>query len=123
MRKHPRSTALLAVLFLTASMLATDVLADVRPASAHHARRPPADPTPENFERLRACESGGDYTQNTRGRYFGAYQFSGSTWRSLGYSGLAHQVAPEIQDEAAQRLQARSGWRQWPGCSRALGLR
>ena len=29
---------------------------------------------------------------------------------------------PAVQDQAAQQLQARSGWGQWPACSRRLGL-
>ena len=31
--------------------------------------------------------------------------------------------APGVQDQAAAQLQARSGWGQWPACSRAAGLR
>lgn len=89
-------------------------------ANAHRAE--PAPPTPENFERLRMCESGGDYTLQGQ-RYSGAYQFSVPTWRSLGYEGMAHEAPPEVQDEAAHRLQTRDGWRPWPACSRRLGLR
>jgi len=43
--------------------------------------------------------------------------------RGLGYAGLPHQADPATQDQAAQRLLARSGWGQWPGCSRAIGAR
>ena len=73
--------------------------------------------------KLRTCESHGDYTENTGNGYYGAYQFSVGTWRSLGYTGMPHTSAPAQQDEAAQRLQARSGWKQWPACARKLGLR
>jgi len=45
------------------------------------------------------------------------------TWRTLGYPGLPHEAPPEMQDEAARRLQARSGWGQWPVCSRRIGAR
>lgn len=72
---------------------------------------------------LRECESGGNYQINTGNGYYGAYQFSASTWRSLGYSGLPHNASPATQDRAARELQARSGWGQWPACSRKLGLR
>src|SRR4051812_31052203 len=75
------------------------------------------------WARLRTCESHDNYTDNTGNGYYGAYQFSAKTWHSLGFSGLPHQAPPEDQDEAARRLQARSGWRQWPACSRQLGLR
>ncbi|WP_101830343.1 transglycosylase family protein [Frankia canadensis] len=70
---------------------------------------------------LRQCESGGDYTTNTGNSYYGAYQFSAGTWRSLGYSGLPHQAAPAVQDEAALRLAQRSGFGQWPVCGRGMG--
>jgi len=75
------------------------------------------------FARLRQCESGGNYAANTGNGYYGAYQFSLSTWRSLGYAGYPHTASPATQDEAARRLQARSGWGQWPSCARRLGLR
>ncbi|MGH8993997.1 MAG: transglycosylase family protein [Acidimicrobiia bacterium] len=72
---------------------------------------------------LRKCESGGRYDINTGNGYFGAYQFLKSTWNRLGYPGFPHEAPPAVQDEAAQKLQARSGWGQWPACSRRLGLR
>ena len=75
------------------------------------------------WARLRACESGGRYTTNTGNGFYGAYQFHPRTWRTLGYAGLPHEAAPEMQDEAARRLQARSGWGQWPVCSRRIGAR
>jgi hypothetical protein len=76
-----------------------------------------------NFARLRQCESNGNYATNTGNGYYGAYQFSADTWHALGYDGLPSDAPPEVQDEAAHRLQARSGWGQWPACSRRLGLR
>ncbi|HET9769501.1 MAG TPA: transglycosylase family protein, partial [Acidimicrobiia bacterium] len=75
------------------------------------------------WRRLRNCEAGGRYNANSGNGYYGAYQFSAGTWRSLGYRGLPHQAAPEVQDEAARKLQARSGWGQWPACSRRIGVR
>ena len=72
---------------------------------------------------LRKCESGGNYKINTGNGYYGAYQFAAGTWRRLGYSGLPHEAAPAVQDEAARKLQAKAGWGQWPACTRKLGLR
>jgi hypothetical protein len=71
---------------------------------------------------LRQCESGGNYQENTGNGFYGAYQFSASTWTNLGYPGRPDQAPPAMQDAAAQKLQARSGWGQWPACSRKLGL-
>ena len=71
---------------------------------------------------LRNCESGGNYADNTGNGYYGAYQFALGTWHGLGYSGLPSAASPAVQDQAAQKLQARSGWGQWPACARRLGL-
>ena len=73
---------------------------------------------------LARCESDGNPSaRSAGGRYTGAFQFSNATWQSLGYSGSAADHPYEVQVAAAQRLQARSGWDQWPRCSRQLGLR
>ena len=40
----------------------------------------------------------------------------------LGYPGRPDLEPPAMQDQAAMRLQAESGWGQWPACSAALGL-
>lgn len=71
---------------------------------------------------LRQCENGGSYTSKPGDYYRGAYQFLRATWESLGYSGDPAAAPPAVQDEAARRLQARSGWGQWPRCARRLGL-
>ncbi|MGH8973163.1 MAG: transglycosylase family protein [Acidimicrobiia bacterium] len=92
-----------------------------RPAPVQAAA--PAPAADDVWARLRKCEAGGNYTRNSGNGYYGAYQFSAGTWRSLGYSGLPHQAPPEVQDEAAKRLQARGGWGQWPACSRRIGAR
>jgi hypothetical protein len=96
--------------------------------SYRRVRQPVSAPAPvpvdgDVWARLRHCESGGRYDINTGNGYFGAYQFLLSTWNRLGYPGYPHQASPAMQDEAAQKLQARSGWGQWPACSRRLGLR
>ena len=90
------------------------------PAPVTAAARPSDDLI---WQRLRNCEAGGRYDRNSGNGYYGAYQMSAGTWRSLGYGGLPHQAPPEVQDEAARKLQARSGWGQWPACSRRVGAR
>jgi hypothetical protein len=74
------------------------------------------------WARLRECESRGNYAEDTGNGYYGAYQFSLGTWESLGLSGLPSNAPSTEQDHAAQVLQARTGWGQWPACSRRLGL-
>ncbi len=89
--------------------------ASVRPA--------PAVPAGDVWVRLRSCESGGRYDRNSGNGFYGAYQFLPSTWRGLGFPGMPHHAPPEVQDAAARKLQARSGWGQWPVCSRRIGAR
>ena len=36
------------------------------------------------WQRLRNCEAGGRYDRNSGNGYYGAYQMSAGTWRSLG---------------------------------------
>jgi hypothetical protein len=71
---------------------------------------------------LRACESGGNYAEDTGNGYYGAYQFALSTWYGLGFTGLPSDASPATQDAAAAELQAEAGWGQWPTCSAELGL-
>ncbi|MGW6004004.1 transglycosylase family protein [Oerskovia enterophila] len=71
---------------------------------------------------LAKCESGGNPATNTGNGYYGLYQFSASTWRAMGGSGLPSDASAAEQTQRAQALQARSGWGQWPGCARKLGL-
>jgi len=97
----------------TAGLAAGIVGVDVLAASSASA---------DDWSRLRACESGGDYSINTGNGYYGAYQFDLSTWRGLGFSGYPHQASPATQDAAAAKLQAQRGWQPWPSCSRSLGL-
>ena len=82
-----------------------------------------AEASAANFDRLAQCESGGRWGINTGNGYFGGLQFSAATWRSVGGTGLPHEHSRETQIARGQKLQARSGWGQWPACSRKLGLR
>lgn len=81
-------------------------------------------PTSGVWARLAQCESGGNPSiVSSNGLYHGLYQFSVSTWQSVGGSGLPSQASPAEQTKRAQMLQQRSGWGQWPACSRAIGVR
>jgi resuscitation-promoting factor RpfB len=78
--------------------------------------------TDDQLRRLRMCESGGRYGIRN-GSYSGAYQFTHSTWRSMGTGyPTAADAPPAVQDDAARRLYARSGRGQWPHCGRVAGL-
>lgn len=94
--------------------------ADLRASRASRS----ADTAEWAWAALASCESGGNpRARSSDGQYYGAFQFSAATWQGLGYSGLPTSHSYATQLLAAQRLQARSGWGQWPRCSRRLGLR
>ena len=76
------------------------------------------DTMADQLARLRRCESNSNYRANTGNGYYGAYQFSQSTWRSLGYPNRPHQNAGKTQDDAVVKLHRSQGWRPWPACAR-----
>ena len=95
-----------------------------KPRVSRSAPRTTVRPTGDIWWQLALCESGGDpRAVSSSGTYRGAFQFSLRTWRSVGMAGDPIQFDYETQLIAAKRLQARSGWGQWPSCSRQLGLR
>ena len=60
---------------------------------------------------------------NTGNGFYGMYQFTLETWQSLGGTGYPHEADAATQTAMAKKLQAQSGWGQWPGCADKLGLR
>lgn len=62
---------------------------------------------------IRYCESGGSYTVVNSIGAGGAYQFMPSTWRGLGYSGVAQNASPATQDAAFDKLYAQQGTSPW----------
>lgn len=81
---------------------------------------------------VRQCESGGDYTINTGNGFYGAYQFTISTWNwvaeMIGRDDLVgvrpHRAAPQAQDLMANALAFEvpgGGLHHWPVCGRRYG--
>ena len=75
------------------------------------------------WDRLAACEAGGNWSINTGNGYYGGLQFSLSSWRAVGGSGLPSNASKSEQIRRGEMLRARQGWGAWPACSRKLGLR
>ena len=75
------------------------------------------------FERLAECESNGNWSINTGNGFYGGLQFMLSTWQSVGGTGYPHQASKEEQIYRGHILQQRSGWGQWPACTRSFGWR
>lgn len=82
---------------------------------------PAGGPSPEQWAKLRHCESSGNYQALSKsGKYRGAYQFDHRTWATLGPAGDPAAAAPAEQDRRAQLLYQSRGWRPWPQCGRYL---
>jgi uncharacterized protein YabE (DUF348 family) len=74
-----------------------------------------------NWPALARCESGGNpRAVNPTGKYRGLYQFSLSTWRSVGGQGDPIDNSAGEQTYRAKLLYNRSGAGQWPHCGKYL---
>ena len=69
------------------------------------------------LEAIASCESHGDpRATSSDGTYRGKYQFSYSTWASVGGEGDPARAGELEQDQRAAMLYARSGSAPWPVC-------
>jgi len=75
------------------------------------------------WDKVAQCESGGNWATSTGNGFHGGLQFTASTWRSFGGSGMPHQASRTEQIAVAERVLAAQGWKAWPACSHKLGLR
>jgi len=76
-----------------------------------------------NWEKVAACESGGDWSINTGNGFSGGLQFSDSTWRVFGgTTAHAYQASEATQIAVADKALAGQGIGAWPVCGpRGLG--
>lgn len=74
------------------------------------------------WDKLAACESGGNWAIDTGNGYYGGLQFTLSSWAGVGGSGYPNQASREEQIARGQILQERQGWGAWPVCAHKLGL-
>ena len=72
-----------------------------------------------NWPALARCESGGNPRAVNPAGYYGLYQFSVATWRTVGGSGNPINASPGEQLYRAKLLYKRGGAGQW-GCGRHL---
>ena len=90
----------------------------LRPFSARSVRRTSSVTLPLVLRRIAECESGGDPRAiSPGGTYRGKYQFSRSTWRTLGGSGDPADAPEWLQDKLALKLYRQSGTAPWPNCA------
>ena len=75
------------------------------------------------WDRVAACESGGNWGINTGNGYHGGLQFSQGTWAAHGggeYATAANQATRDQQIAVAERVLASQGRGAWPVCGRGL---
>ena len=69
------------------------------------------------WDRIAACESGGNWAANTGNGYYGGLQFNLGTWQAYGGSGRPDQNSREQQIAVAERVRAaEGGYGAWPVC-------
>ena len=77
------------------------------------------------WDRVAACESGGNWSINTGNGYYGGLQFSDRTWDGFGgerYAATANRATKAQQITIAQRVLAVQGPGAWPTCGARAGL-
>jgi uncharacterized protein YabE (DUF348 family) len=76
----------------------------------------PAEPAVANvglWDKIAACESGGNWSINTGNGYYGGLQFSLATWRAYGGTGRPDQQSKAAQIAVAERVRKGSGLGNW----------
>jgi hypothetical protein len=69
------------------------------------------------WDRIAACESGGNWHANTGNGYYGGLQFNLGTWRAYGGTSRPDLVSREQQIAVAERVRdASGGYGAWPVC-------
>ncbi|WP_392468834.1 transglycosylase family protein [Arsenicicoccus cauae] len=77
------------------------------------------------WDRVAACESGGNWSIATGNGFYGGLQFTRSTWLGYGggaYAPTANRASKAQQIAIAERVLAGQGPGAWPVCSRRAGL-
>lgn len=78
------------------------------------------EPTAEQWQELRHCESTEQYDIDTGNSFYGAYQFTQETWGTVGGQGNPAHAPAEEQDARARLLFSQRGRQPWPICGRFL---
>lgn len=77
-----------------------------------------ADP---NWDAIAQCESGGNWAIATGNGFYGGLQFTLSTWRSNGGTGMPQNASREEQIRVANNVLATQGIGAWPVCGKRAG--
>ena len=113
-RKPTTSTVGVAKLAFTGAVIGGGGIA----LAGHAAAAPDSE-----WDRVAACESGGNWGINTGNGYHGGLQFSQGTWAAHGggeFATSANQATRDQQIAVAERVLAAQGRGAWPVCGRGL---
>ena len=113
-RKPTTSTVGVAKLAFTGAVIGGGGIA----LAGHAAAAPDGE-----WDRVAACESGGNWGINTGNGYHGGLQFSQGTWAAHGggeFASSANQATRDQQIAVAERVLATQGRGAWPVCGRGL---
>jgi uncharacterized protein YabE (DUF348 family) len=80
----------------------------------------PSSASDLDWTALATCESGDTPSEDTGNGFYGMYQFTVSTWDSLGGSGLPSDASAATQTALAEKLYTEAGAGQWPVCGKNL---
>lgn len=69
-----------------------------------------------NWDAIAQCESGGNWSINTGNGFYGGLQFTLSTWRAYGGSGMPQNASRSEQIRVAENVLAGQGIGAWPVC-------
>jgi resuscitation-promoting factor RpfB len=76
----------------------------------------PKEPAVANvglWDKIAACESGGNWSINTGNGYYGGLQFSLATWHAFGGTGMPNEQSKAAQIAVAERVRKGSGLGNW----------
>jgi resuscitation-promoting factor RpfA len=81
----------------------------------------PANASSVNWDAIAHCESGNNWATNTGNGFYGGLQFTLSTWRANGGTGMPQNASRTEQIAVAERVLASQGIGAWPVCGRYAG--
>ncbi|MFI9064674.1 transglycosylase family protein [Streptomyces sp. NPDC053429] len=117
--KHRRATAI----ERTTRIVTLAGVAGVAVAAPLMAAGSASAATASEWDRVAACESGGNWAINTGNGYYGGLQFSSSTWAAYGgkaYAAQANQASKSQQIAVAEKVLKSQGKGAWPSCGVGL---
>ncbi|MEV0069839.1 MULTISPECIES: resuscitation-promoting factor [unclassified Amycolatopsis] len=110
---------------ISREQVSVKVLLEAKPKILKVGSMKPADPAIGDgsaWDRIAACEAGGNWSINTGNGYYGGLQFDKRTWDAYGgdaYASYPNQASRAQQISIAEKVRdARGGYSAWPVCGK-----